>query len=61
MNELDIICKCGHTKKEHRMDYTSGTQGCRIYIEEFKWCGCYNYHPDNLLHIEQLAKRKGLV
>lgn len=63
----DIPCKCGHLKVRHEYDKRHNQFVCMVkndpsvrmlatYADE-----CFNYTPDNLTYIEQLAKRKGLV
>jgi hypothetical protein len=73
MNELDIICKCGHNENLHFDNaIVSGCYGqdgfCirnKLFITgEIKWvnkCYCEGYKADNLLTIEVLAKQKGLI
>lgn len=86
MNELDIICKCGHYLKEHNIDCCGKTNiekgiicdlnfhcVCLADIDEKCWCKCgcsctrknscqcSKYRADNLTHVEQLAKQKGLA
>lgn len=64
MNELDILCKCGHSKSSHfNAGMRSGCSKRRGWgIGGTGWVDdCKEYQPDNLLHIEQLAKQKGLV
>jgi len=64
----DILCRCGHGKAEHpkvgRANYYV-CNGCfegRIRgILQFGSVECTVYVPDNLKHIEALAKEKNLV
>jgi hypothetical protein len=57
---IDILCKCGHDWGWHdRSDYG-------FKPEEESWCinyecECLKYKPDNLLTIERIAEKKGLV
>lgn len=66
----DILCKCGHEKHFHKSAGTPvwdewcnggrvpyrGMAGSYVYI-----CMCHEYKPDNLLHIENLAKKRKLI
>jgi hypothetical protein len=77
MNALDILCRCGHTEAEHKNWYGYNTARCELCFSKFtfnEWtvlmskfqtakvnATWHNYQPDNLTHIEQLAKQKGLV
>jgi hypothetical protein len=59
----DIVCQCGHTKNVHDYneqynDYMCLIKGKNTMIED---CPCFNYIPDNLLHIEMLAKKRKLI
>ena len=74
MNEFDILCKCGHSKSGHSrfgphtmQDYQScicwlgRNRGLGLKKTNWRTCKCEQYQPDNLSHIEQVAKQKGLV
>ena len=65
----DILCQCGHEKHFHKSvgtpiwdELCNGGRirdqkvGNYIYI-----CICPKYIPDNLLHIEAIAKKKKLI
>lgn len=65
----DIICQCGHEKKDHKSvgapiwdEFCDGERikdrkvGDYLYI-----CICHSYNPDNLLHIEKEAKKRKLI
>lgn len=63
----DIICQCGHEKKYHgKVDAPIWDEWCnggRVNASptDDGVCVCCSYIPDNLLHIEMMAKKKGLV
>jgi hypothetical protein len=60
MNELDILCRCGHAKKEHLDDGIFSD--CLVtYKAQKEDCGCMKYVPDNLSYIEDLAKERKLI
>jgi hypothetical protein len=76
MNDLDILCKCGHPKSIHcnsekaiKSDghkiCSCGNNVCCFEMEGSPTFSCINncqgYVPDNLLTIEQLAKERNLV
>lgn len=65
----DIICQCGHDKRFHNKvgapiwdEWCNGGRirdrkvGNYVFV-----CTCFTYQPDNLLHIETVAKKKGLI
>jgi hypothetical protein len=58
----DIICQCGHFKKEHLDD---GIFSDCLWTYEGKGfgedCNCMKYVPDNLSHIENLARERKLI
>lgn len=58
---MDIICKCGHNKKVH--EHLRGNFVCLCVgpYTSINDCPCFEYVPDNLSHIENLAKEKGLI
>lgn len=67
MNVLDILCKCGHSFSQHQREQDSSSCVCIVpsmgkSSDWEQWADkCMKYVPDNLTHIEQLAKQKGLV
>ena len=59
---MTIICKCGHAKSLHRNLQPYYPKACLSKNEDGLYnCICWEYRPDNLLHIERLAKKKGLI
>lgn len=59
MNELDIICKCGHEKELHLAMFK---EGCNFSNSGFyRDCRCTKYIADNLTYIQDLAQKKGLI
>jgi hypothetical protein len=50
---IDFPCKCGHSKKEHRLS-NKGNLGCMVlnYFTD-NYDGCWKYIPDNLKYLEQ--------
>lgn len=57
---MDILCKCGHSKKAHR--FVMGQNQCELKDEDYKWLDdCEDYVPDNLKTIETLAKKRKLI
>ena len=64
-----IPCRCGHLEKMHPARYLNTyvvCDGCfrknRVSgIKQFGSVECMQYISDNLLYVEQEAKRKGLV
>jgi hypothetical protein len=59
----DITCKCGHRKEQHEFDHVTTQLVCTVPGSGWNnWADrCMDYNPDNLMHIETLAKEKGLV
>jgi hypothetical protein len=67
----DILCKCGHAKKDHERFSNEYCFGCwskrwsekyaHKFHDELDFKFCRQYVPDNLTHIEYLAKEKGLI
>ena len=63
----DIICKCGHSKRFHKEcgppigeEWCEG-KGLPKNVGYGNNCQCWAYKPDNLLHIETLAKKRKLI
>ena len=67
--KYDILCKCGHEKHFHGGvgqpiwdEFCNGGRirdrkiGNYVYV-----CTCLEYRPDNLSHIEKLAKKRKLI
>lgn len=57
MNET-ILCRCGHTKKDHDVELFGGTASyCQAQTHDStgrKWAdSCKFYVPDNLKYIER--------
>jgi hypothetical protein len=57
---MDIVCRCGHLKKEH-LDDGIFSDCLATYLDQKQDCGCMQYVPDNLTHIEALAKERKLI
>jgi hypothetical protein len=71
----DILCKCGHEKKHHKSVGTpiwdeycnagrrknSNFEKSLVHGNHISICLCAKYQPDNLLHIETLAKKRKLI
>lgn len=69
--ELDfknfITCKCGHDVKYHKScgppigeEWCEG-KGLPKDVGLRNVCNCFVYRPDNLSHIEEIAKKRGLI
>lgn len=73
---MDILCKCGHKKKEHKLLVSPKVTNCvrctheTMYDEKLAYTELYktkmfqawhNYIPDNLAYIETLAKERNLI
>jgi len=62
---IDIICRCGHSKNVHQRlgNEEYGATMCLAAGPDtlVQDCPCYEYTPDNLLHIEQMAKERKLT
>jgi hypothetical protein len=59
---MDIICKCSHNKKAHFTKFREPGICMFLGIDTVKPdCPCMKYTPDNLTHIEELAKEKKLI
>jgi hypothetical protein len=66
---IDIICRCGHSHYESRVAFggkhSTRTSMCLAMVfnenDGERYCSCNKYVPDNLLHIENLAKQRNLV
>lgn len=63
---IDIVCKCGHSKKSHaniNSHVVGGRAACFFLGSPTSddECPCMDYKPDNLLHIEKLAKKRKLM
>jgi hypothetical protein len=61
---MDIVCRCGHPRDLHF--HKNGVSGCQKRlgwgIEGTRYADdCREYHPDNLTHIEWLAKERKLI
>jgi hypothetical protein len=62
----EIPCTCGHSKKVHRKlktgkhsdDLACFIVGAHTTPED---CPCYKYVADNLMYVEQEAKRRNLI
>jgi hypothetical protein len=67
MNLDDLICKCGHEKRDHglaqfqmnrfypcRINIIDGTNG---YASD-GWDGCFNFKQDNLKYLEYKYESK---
>jgi hypothetical protein len=59
MKKIDIICKCKHKHRDHYYNKSSLYIGCWYCASSGEWCDSYT--PDNLLHIENLAKERKLI
>jgi hypothetical protein len=60
----DIVCRCGHKKKEHKKSTSTGSIICEVMDDknsDYYADECVDYIPDNLMHIEQLAKERKLL
>jgi hypothetical protein len=61
---VNIICQCGHRQRVHKLlpDFGNALvcmcHGKDTLVDD---CYCYRYVPDNLLHIENLAKERKLI
>jgi hypothetical protein len=59
---MKVICKCGHIKSLHGNLQPYYPKACLRKDSEGNFCCmCYEYQPDNLLHIERLAKKRGFI